>query len=85
MFLFDQVRQDQPLPVQVQYILAACCGKRQSTAPLCRFQQKMYLRIVAQWLKMPDTLDSIFDGLSVHDISRTKFHFHVKSVPNHPF
>ena len=41
MTFFLQMRQDQPLPVTVQHVLAAQRGKLQSTAPLPGLQKQM--------------------------------------------
>ena len=77
MTFFLQMRQDQPLPVTVQHVLAAQRGKLQSTAPLPGLQQQMYLRIMTQGFKMPDAFHWLRQSFLVYNASRIEFHFHL--------
>ena len=54
MRLFRKMRQDQALPVAIQYILADQRVKDQTAAPRQRFHQQLYFRVVAQRLIMAD-------------------------------
>ena len=82
---FLQMGQNQPLPVPVQHVLAAGAGKLQAAARLPRFQQQMHLRIMAQWLEMPDALHSVGDGLLVQDLAVRKLHVQAEPLRYQPF
>ena len=74
------MRCDQSLPVAVKHILAAH-GFHGNAAPrLPRSQQQMYLRVVAQRLKMSDTLHRCRDCLLVYNASRSEPHHNSKTV-----
>ncbi len=61
--LLLQMRQDQPLPVTVQHVLAAPGGRHHAAALGQGLQQQMHLSIVAQRLKVPHALHRGGDGL----------------------
>ena len=85
MTFFLQMRQDQPLPVTVQHVLAAQRGKLQSTAPLPGLQQQMYLRIMTQGFKMPDAFHRLRQSFLVYNASRIEFHFQTEALPQDIF
>ena len=83
--LLSQMGQDQPLPVQVQFILTAGAFKHQTTAPLSRLHQQMDFRIVTQRLEMPHALHRILDGLFIHHTPGIKGDIYAKSLLNQAF
>ena len=85
MTFFLQMRQDQPLPVTVQHVLAAQRGKLQSTAPLPGLQQQMYLRIMTQGFKMPDAFHRLRQSFLVYNASSIEFHFQTEALPQDIF
>ena len=85
MTFFLQMRQDQPLPVTVQHVLAAQRGKLQSPAPLPGLQQQMYLRIMTQGFKMPDAFHRLRQSFLVYNASRIELHFQTETLPQDIF
>ena len=65
MGFFQQMSEDQPLPVQVQLIRGAGRGDGQAAARFAGFQQQMNLRIMAQRFIMAHALHRGRDGLFV--------------------
>ena len=65
MLLLHQVGEDEALPVQIQHVLTAQAAKDQPAAPGQRFQQQVYLGVVAQGLKVPYALHRRGDGLLI--------------------
>ena len=65
MLLLHQVGEDEPLPVQIQHVLTAQAAKDQPAAPGQRFQQQVYLGVVAQRFKVPYALHRRGDGLLI--------------------
>ena len=63
--LLHQVGEDEPLPVQVQHVLTAQAAKDQPAALGQRFQQQVYLGVVAQRFKVPHALHRGGDGLLI--------------------
>ena len=82
MLPFLQMGQHQPLPVPLQFILAAGGSHRQPAARLSRLQQQMHLRIVSQRLKMPHTLHCIRNRFLVYNISGSKGYLHAEAFPD---
>ena len=80
-----QMRQDQTLPVFIQQFLTAVCSKYQSAACRERFQQQMYLCIMTQWFKMPDTLDRIGDRFFIYNAAPAKPDIYPKTLCNQAF
>jgi hypothetical protein len=83
-FPFSQMGQYKPLPVPVQYILAAGTGILHPTARLSRFQQEVHFRIMAQRLKVPHAFHRIFYRLFVYNISGAERDLHSKPLLNPP-
>ena len=81
--LFFQMRQNQSLPIQIQFIRAAVCGKLQAAARLPRFQKKMHLRIVTQRFKMPYSLHRRSNRFLIDDAAGTEFYPNAKTIPDH--
>ena len=63
--LLRQVGEDEPLPVQVQQVLAAPAVKDQPAALGQRLQEQMDLGVVAQGLKVANALHRGGDGLLI--------------------
>ena len=82
MLPFLQMGQHQPLPVPVQFILAAGGSHRQPAARLSRLQQQMHLRIMPQRLKMPHTLHRIRNRFLVYNISGSEGYLHAEAFPD---
>lgn len=69
MRFFIKVCKYQPLPVFIKYILFAFRFKNKSAVPFGRLEQKVYLGIMPQRLKMPYALNSICYGFFVYNAS----------------
>ena len=82
MLPFLQMGQNQPLPVPVQFVLAAGGSHRQPAARLSRLQQKMHLRIMPQRFKMAHALHGIRNGFLVYNISGPKRNLHAEAFPD---
>ena len=65
MLLLHQVGEDEALPVQIQHVLTAQAAKDQPAALGQRFQQQVYLGVVAQRFKVPHALHRGGDGLLI--------------------
>ena len=79
MAFFFQMRKNQPLSVSVQYILTAAGSKLQTASRLSRLQEKMYLCIMAQRLKMSNSFHRTCNGFLVYNISCIKRNIYTKS------
>ena len=84
MFLFFQMRQDQPLPVSIQHIFTAGSRDLYPAARRSRFQDQVHFRIMAQRLKMSHAFYSIGNGFFIHNAAGAKFHFYAKPVKDQP-
>ena len=84
MGLFQQVGEDQPLPVQVQLIRGAGGGDGQAAARFAGLQQQMHLRIVPQRLKVANALHRIGDGLPVADGPGAEADLYPQPLPDEP-
>ena len=82
MLLLRQMGQDEPLPVQIQVVLADRGGKLQPAARFPRLQQQMDLRIVAQRLEMAHPLHGGGDGLPVEDAPRAHGDLQIEPLPD---
>ena len=78
--LFSKVGQNQPLPIPVQQVLAAIRIELQPASCFPRLQQQMYLRIVAQRLKMPHALHRLQQRLLVYNASGAKGDRHLEPL-----
>ena len=79
-----QMGQHQALPVALQLILGAGCGKHQSAAPFPGLHEKMDLGVVAQGFKMSDSLHRGCNGLPVDDAALSEGSLQAKPVLQHP-
>ena len=77
-----QMGKNEPLPVEIQHILAAGCGKGQAAARFSRLQQQVHLRIMPQRLKVAHALHRGLDRLPVYDAAVRKGHFHIEPIPD---
>ena len=82
MGLFRQMGQHQPLPVEVKRIGRTRAGKLHARAALRRLDEQMHLRIMPQWLKMPDADHGGRDRLLVDNAAFIKCHIHAKAFCN---
>ena len=71
---------DQPLPVEVEHILAARACHLDSAARFARLQQQMHFRIVAQRLKMSHTLHRLCNRLFVYNVALSKDNHNTKAL-----
>ena len=74
------MRQNEPLPVAVERVLAADRVEHEPASGRERLQEQMYLGIVAQRLEMPHALDPFRDRLAVEDVTGVKGDGPVKAV-----
>ena len=79
-----QMRQDQPLPVPVQHILAAHAPELQAASSLQRFEDQMHLRIVPEGFKVADALHDVCDRLAVHHTSLVEGHIQSEALADLP-
>ena len=82
--LFPQVREDQPLPVPLQYILAAERIKTQAAAVLIRLKEQMDFRIMPERLEMPDALHRRRNGFLINDRTFTKAYCDRETILQRP-
>ena len=80
-----QMGQNQSLPVPVQHILAAATLKNQPASLLPGLQNQVYLRIVAQGLKMAHALHYIFNGFFIYDTACAEFHRNAEALLHQAF
>ena len=84
-FLFLQMGENQPLPVAVQNILAARREKLQAASRLTWLQKQMYLRIVAQRLKMSHALHRRSNCFLIYNVSGAEVYCYMEPFPDQPF
>ena len=65
MRFFLQMGQDQALPVAVEHVLTAYAVEYQTAAARQRLQEQVHFGIMAQRLKMPDSLDGGGNGFAI--------------------
>ena len=63
--LLHQVGEDEPLPVQVQHVLTAQAAEDQPAALGQRFQQQVYLGVVAERLEVAHPFHRCGDGFLI--------------------
>ena len=85
MLLFFKMRQNQSLPVSCKYILTACSKELASASWFPRFDQKMYFCIMTERFKMSHTFYRLCNRFFINNTSGTKFHSHMKTIPDHFF
>ena len=83
--LFQQVGEDQPLPVAVEVVLADRRFEGEAAPPLRRFQQQVHLGVMPQRLEVPDPFDRGLDRLLVDDTPLRKADREPKPVFGQPF
>ena len=79
--LFFQMREYQPLPVQVQCVSAAHAVNSKTAARFSGFQQQMNFCIMAQWLIVPHTLHRLGNRLPVENPPRAELHIQIEAIP----
>ena len=77
-----QVGEDEPLPVPVQQVLRAVGVEDQALALFQGFQEQVDLGIVAEGLKVANTLHGVSDGLLVQDAALIHLYLHVEPFGN---
>ena len=79
MRLLREVRQNKPLPVEVEFIGRAGRCERDAAPPLARLHEQMHLGVMPQRLEMTDADDRLRDGLPVDDAALVKGHAHTEA------
>ena len=79
-----KVRQDQPLPVEIQLVRRTGGGKLHAAAARRGFEQQMHLRVVAQRLEVPHALDGVCDGFLINDAALAEGDGKAEAVEDQP-
>ena len=80
MLRLEDVREDKPLPVEIQVILAHGCRDSHAAPGAAGLKQQVYLRVMPERLKMPDAFHSLCHRFFVNDTSLARLRSHTEAL-----
>ena len=85
MLLFRQMRENETLPVEIEFVRRTRAFQLQPAAALQRHEQEMHLGVMAQRLIMPDALHGRGDRFPVENAALAERDFQSEPAAAEPF